>query len=108
MWYPDRPPEGGYRDHNCGMGRALVNLSQRGEWRPGQMLAQIKLEEEKIEPIILDRRADPADIPDADEGFDDLVYDEDAQTYKLIERDSEEQPDEPLMSPCTCKVSNWE
>jgi hypothetical protein len=29
-------------------GRALVNLSQRGEWRPEQMLAQIKLEEEKI------------------------------------------------------------
>jgi hypothetical protein len=29
-------------------GRALVNLSKRGEWRPGQMLAQIKLEEEKI------------------------------------------------------------
>jgi tetratricopeptide (TPR) repeat protein len=53
-------------------------------------------EEEKIEPIVLDRRADTADIPDADEGFDDLVYDEDAQTYKLIERDSEDQPDEPL------------
>ena len=31
------------------------------------------LEEETIEPIILERRADPADIPDADEGFDDLV-----------------------------------
>ena len=29
-------------------GRALVNLSQRKEWRPEQMLAQIKLEEEKI------------------------------------------------------------
>ena len=29
-------------------GRALVNLSQRKEWRPNQMLAQIKLEEGKI------------------------------------------------------------
>ena len=29
-------------------GRALVNLSERGEWNPKQMLAQIKLEESKI------------------------------------------------------------
>jgi tetratricopeptide (TPR) repeat protein len=53
-------------------------------------------QEEKIEPIILDRRADPADIPDADEGFDDLVYDEDTRTYRLIERDSPEEPAEAL------------
>jgi tetratricopeptide (TPR) repeat protein len=53
-------------------------------------------EEEKIEPIILDRRGDPGDLPDADEGFDDLVYDEEAGTYRLIERDSVAGPEEQL------------
>ena len=52
--------------------------------------------EETIEPIILDRRGDREDIPDADEGFDDLIFDESTQTYKLIERDSAETPEEPL------------
>jgi tetratricopeptide (TPR) repeat protein len=54
------------------------------------------VEEETIEPIILDRRADPAAIPNADEGFDDLVYDETTGTYRLIERDTEAEPEEPL------------
>lgn len=61
-----------------------------------QDAADAALEEERIEPIVLDRRGDPADIPDADEGFDDLVYDEETRTYRLIERDSVEDPAEAL------------
>ncbi|MDH4073757.1 MAG: tetratricopeptide repeat protein, partial [Gammaproteobacteria bacterium] len=44
-------------------------------------------EEDAIAPIVLDRGTDRTDVPDADEGFEDVVYDEASRSYRLIEED---------------------
>jgi tetratricopeptide (TPR) repeat protein len=44
-------------------------------------------QEETLEMIELDRFGDDQEIPNADEGFDDVVFDEATQSYKLIEDD---------------------
>jgi tetratricopeptide (TPR) repeat protein len=58
---------------------AAVATAQTADEAPGT--------EETLEPIILDRQADPDEMPVADEGFDDLVFDEQTQSYRLIEDD---------------------
>lgn len=59
------------------IGLSGVALAQDADSDPAQ--------DETVEPITLERRGSDLPMPDADEGFDDLVFDEATQTYKLVE-----------------------
>jgi len=61
---------------------------------------------DELQTIVLDTQAEPDETPDPNEGFEDLIFDETTQTYRLIEQD--EPPEDRIEPPSEREVQEEE